>query len=231
MKKLSLSIIFFFIVVSNSFAQIEYNRFSVEGFGGVTMAFTDALNDNISHVFGGAFHYNTSPFSYFAFDIQSGQLQGGMEGNLRKFTNKYSSFAVTYNLGLGDLLNVTGNRIRQKVNDIYFGAGVSLIRNNVKEVTPYEYSGDGGTFTEGIKFKGSEFVFPLQIGANIKYRTKTEKTPFAFNLQYQFNLSFSDLLDGYEGAPGNKKNDLYSTIWIGVKYFFGPTAIYYRTPR
>ncbi|MCO4293292.1 hypothetical protein NF867_10485 [Solitalea sp. MAHUQ-68] len=231
MKRGLFVLILFVVSVTKVFSQIEYNRFSVEGLGGITMAFTDASNNNISYMFGGAFHYNTSPFSFFSLDIQSGQLKGGLEGNKRQFANSYSSYSATYNLGLGDLLNISANTLHRKTNDLYFGAGVTLIKNNVKEVVPFEYSTSDGTFTEGVNFKGTEFVFPLQVGLNVKYRTKTEKTPFAVNLHYQFNLSFSDSLDGYEGSPGNKKNDLYSTIWLGVKYFFGPTSIYYRTPR
>lgn len=231
MKKRLFPLILLLICSLTSEAQIEYNRFSIQAFGGMTTSYMDATNDNLSTVFGGAFHYNPSPFSFVALDIQVGTLQAGKDTDLRKFKNNYSSYSVTYNLGLGDFLRNNATTWRRITNDVYIGAGVTVIKNDVAEVKPFDYTTADGTFTEGENFSGTEYAFPVQAGVNFKYRTKKDKVPFAINLQYQFNFSFSDILDGYEGSPGNKKTDWYSVLWLGVKYYFGPTRIYYKNPK
>ncbi|UKJ07661.1 hypothetical protein [Solitalea lacus] len=231
MMKNALYLFIFCLFSFNGFAQVKYNIFSVEGFGGISLSFTDASNKNIAPIVGGAFQYNTTPYSFLSADMQGGKLQAGIEGNLRKFSNSYFSGSVIYNVGLGDLLYTSANTWYRRINDLYFGAGVGAIKSNVKEVQPFNYTTPNGTFTEGYNYKGTDIYFPLQVGVNIKYRTKTNDVPFAINLQYQFNFTLTDLLDGYEGSPNNSKKDMYSTFWLGIKYYFGSTKVFYTPPK
>ncbi|SMO58049.1 hypothetical protein SAMN06265350_10413 [Solitalea koreensis] len=208
----------------NCNAQLVYTSYSAGIEGGATFAFMDAENPITSSAFGVTLDANVTPYSFFKLEFQTGKLEGGSETTVRQFTNKYNYIGVTYNQGLGDLLNFNPNKLHKFYKSIYAGLGLGLIFNNITDIKAVADS------TQGISIynKNNEIVFPLNIGYTYHYRTKTGLNPFSATINYQFTLSFSDVLDGYEWNPASHSKDFYGFVSLGVKYNFGKEQIYYR---
>lgn len=214
-----------------AFSQIQYipaavHRFSIGLGGGITTLYGDLQKPKVICPAGKLnLDYNFTPFISAGIEGQYGKFAGGDAAPNGETFGLYSEsnfIAVNANarLAVGQFLPVPDTKFQEILGGIYLGAGIGYINSEIQELSrAYSYAGNTqlvGTFHN----EAEEIVIPLNAGLNFDlpvYR-------MGININYQYNLSTTEALDGYDvSILSNNDNDAYSFISVSVKYFFGGT--------
>ena len=230
MKKLFLLTIGLFIFFT-AFSQYNFSIWSVGAGGGFTQSYTDVAKSK----FGVSFHisgdYYVTPFITVGAETQLGKVSGGDEvtdPHLRAFENNYKSFAFNGKIQLGEFVDYEYKPVLEAIKGIYIGTGIGVIQNNVKNV---RIKPDGSNYVFPGKDYSTNLVFPFSTGINFDFKDYYDRTKFILTFGYQLNIVVGEGLDGYNDPSTifeNNASDRYTSTTIGLKYCFGPTALFYR---
>ena len=229
MKKylLVFTISLFFI---KSFGQYNYYRLSVGGSFGTNVAFADLNKKRPAQTLAFNLDYNLTPFMSVGFEYQNGTLAGGDKENdphLRYFKNSYSSFTAGGKVQLGQVVDFESNNFLYAIRGLYGGIGVGIIKNNLKDIVRVKPT-DGWVFPGTSKSTG--IAVPINAGINFNLLDRWGYTRYIFNINYQFNVTTGEGLDGYNDASrgGAFSNipDMYGVASVGIKVCFGPEGLY-----
>lgn len=207
MKSLSTLLVLFAIFTSDLSAQ-KGNRWSLEPTGGVSFGHFD-LETEISPVYGGNLRYALTP----VFSLQANFLMGSFEDNGedpfgRTFQNDYMQYALRSNIHL--LRPFQFDAITKKINPFLI-VGIGRLHNDVSGVVDRPPS-----FT-GTNYSGEDLIYVF--GGGLRFYLGSS---FDLLLQYEYNYTNSDLIDGYnEPMIGNRFNDSYSFAMLGLAFKFG----------
>lgn len=215
-----------------SFAPNKNSIFSVCINGGITFPYTDVKHTANSPVLGIGAQYAATPWIVVNADLQFGILKGGRKEEAssyyREFKNNFFYGSITgrfFPLRLA-LTKSSDHDIKTNIKylgGIYVGFGAAVINNNVTtDETPE------ATKVRGIPSpNGLQILMPVEAGYNFpltylnpKYSANIYgKSLLSLNVNFRYNPSFSEKLDGYNPAtPMNKNKDAFSTLTVGITY-------------
>lgn len=186
---------------------------------GATKAFTDVTDADIKMNIGADLQYNLNNWTFANLQYSMGNLsQKEPDINDFAFTNKYHHLTATANVSLGQILKPDFRVAHYLLYNLYAGSGIGLIMSNISEPNALSKNEYGG-----ITYKGTDVTLPVNLGFNFKVSSYLfPDSPLSFNVNLQHNITFTEMLDGYDASvPGNKYKDAFSTINIGIRYNFG----------
>lgn len=196
--------------------------YEVYAYGGMTRIFCDV--NTVSNTGTGGIGFGLKVHNYFSmnFDIQRGQYKGGNKNDqgqyYMEFVNNYTTTTMTTRFYP---FLIPYNRI-DAMDRLYLSTGVGLHFNDVV--------GNNST-VPGVGFLQNNndvnLFVPMEIGYTfpiLRWRQPMiEKGMSSLNvlIGYRYNLSFSDVWDGYTPTVNaNQHNDASGTGFIGLSYSF-----------
>lgn len=141
----------------------------------------------------------------------------------RDALNKYTGANVNIKGRLGLLMNgsknyglfyVQNSELKSILANIYLGAGVGFIHNDVDAYRGNTSQQNDPNFLG--KDKSTAAVIPLNVGLDIPIGDGMYGPTWAINVNAQLGLYFGDDMDGYSNNYGNH-NDRMAYLSIGVK--------------
>lgn len=236
MKQLYISVFSLLMLCNVGYAQSNFHKLSLGAGYGVTQSFTDVQEHAISFAGYGTVDYFLTPFISLGGEFQMGQIVGGdiySDPNEREFINDYKAASINGKLYLGSVIDFQRSFFANSIKWFYVGAGAGIIRNEVERVVvkpstrntdnPYTFPGKGSS---------TDLIIPLTTGISYFFSDRTGKPKIGLNLNYQFNLSLGEGMDGYDDSPIKFKNgntDVYTYLSFGVRYNFGLIGLSKKT--
>jgi hypothetical protein len=172
---------------------------------------------NLSYTTG--LEYNTSRFLSFGLEYQGGTLiaqnkpTGPPHQPFSKISNTYQTgnFNVKASFGLIDDFD-TDSQLAEILKDLYLGAGVGVIKSNVKYTPAY-------ATPDYIVVKPNEtaLVFPFNVGVNIDLPRIKGKDLLQLNSNFQFNVVNGKYLEGFSSYFTKIPVSLYNVFSVGVR--------------
>ncbi|MXV49892.1 hypothetical protein GS399_02835 [Pedobacter sp. HMF7647] len=232
MKKIVFLFIISIVSLSAS-AQINFYKLSVGLNGGINRYIGDITYEpKFKPTIALTGDFNITPFSSVGLEIQKGTLSAGdsiKDPHQRYFKNSYTTIIIGGKVGLGQVVNTDNNKFLTAVKGFYLGTGVGFMMNNMKEINRYTDNGEGGQYKFPGKDKATNLLIPANIGFNFPFQDHWGYTRVTLNVNYQFNYSLGEDMDGYDDPPSKFENhyyDTYHNFTVGVKYSFGPEGIF-----
>lgn len=208
-------------------AQLGYN-FSQVDIGaalGINQVYGDVATKTNTASIHFNFTYNQTPYTNFVFEAQFGRLAGGdslTSKDGKQFNNDYSAFLLRGQLQLGEVIDYANSPFKNALKNLYISTGVGLVVNHITSISRYSNQ-NPSVYTPGENNSNEPFI-PLRLGYEFKFFNNYQQPAVKIDLGLQYNLVFSDNLDGY--ASG--KNDAFLQTTIGVKLAIGSGNTSYR---
>ncbi len=228
MKKFNILILIILFSLSAS-AQYNYYKFSAGVGGGVNQSFADVIKHPLGRTISVAADFNINPFVSAGLEFQSGSITGGdklTDPHLRFFKNNYSALIASGKIELAQVVDFDQSNFLYAIRGTYLGTGIGFVNNNMKDIVRIQ-PGTGHVFP-GVS-KSMNLMVPANIGVNFDIADRYGFTRYKVNLNYQFNVTFGEGLDGYNDPPlifRNNNPDMYSFASVTVKVCFGPEGLY-----
>lgn len=204
------------------------NRMSLTLGAGITTLYGDLETKRPRAAFRGNLDYNITPFISAGIEGQFGRLSEGDEdihgvSEGLYMESNYSTVQANARLSAGQFMGEQEKTFNQLLGGIYIGSGVGFISNNVGTIID-TYGITKGPIKGTITIKTTELIVPVNIGINYNLPING----LALNLNYQYNMTMGENLDGYNfTVNNNKKNDVYSFLSFAIRYYFGGSRSYY----
>ncbi|AFD08015.1 hypothetical protein [Solitalea canadensis] len=227
MKKYIFSFCLFIITCLSAQAQFNYRPFSVTLNTGAGFAFMDANQPDVNVNIGlsGDFHF--SPFTYLSVGVNNGKFSRKSPDQYgRGFESNLTSFSGIINISLGEITQPNWKYTRGLFDNTYVGVGVGVVRSSMSNFNLVAPDGKFGR-VGGVKYAGTNIFIPVNIGANIKFFDSfKELKPLSLNINYQYDFTFTENIDGYNPSFDNKFSDAFGILTFGVRYSFGSSQNY-----
>ena len=208
------SVFFIFFIANKTFSQQLFSSFSIGVNEGVVMAHTDVKGNNINTSTSFDFYYYYTPNINLGMDYQFGKLKGGPDKYTKYFKNNFQCYTLKARIYSAQFANVFTNRNRF---NYYFGTGIGQLKSTITDINL-------DPKLEGQKYSGTNWIVPIDIGTDISFRKR-----ILLNINYQWNVSFTDLSDGYNpNDANNKSNDYFSYLSLGLKFRLGKIKAYFK---
>jgi len=227
-KSLLITVSLIFALFMRAEAQLGYNYPKIDVGAGFNrnVAYTDAETTKSTYALNLSIGYNVTPFVNLIAEYQKGKFAGGDSLNTqsgRQFTNSFNAVAFRFQLQAGEFFNYQKNAVYDALKNIYVGAGVGIMGNNITDInrksiliTDYDYVTPG-------EDKSQELFIPVRIGYEFKLYNQYSEPRIKFDIGYQHNFMLGDNLDGFNAGVAN---DTFSQIFIGVKFGIGGGTSY-----
>ena len=230
-KNFLLFVLIFSSIIAKAQGDYNFMPFGIGGGAGIIRGYTNVAKQNNNIAGNINFTYYESPYLPIELEVQKGRLTGGSvseDRDGRQFENNYIAAYVHFDLQLGQVINYYYSDINQVLKNVYFGAGVGFVNDNVKnqrvQVPDKPFIGSPG----GYIFPGSDhsidFSIPLRAGYEFKFYNEYDEPFMAIDISYTHTYVFAEGLDGYNDPPNHFKNnnpDQYRQVGLTVKYNFG----------
>ncbi|UKJ07064.1 hypothetical protein [Solitalea lacus] len=219
MKKTLLLSFSFYLFVQLGYAQLNYHRFSAGVNIGAVKAFMDTKESDLNLSFGATADmyllpnmFISSTYSNGKFSLKNADIYG------RSFKSSYNQFSAMFNITSATLFKPGWRSAYLPQNNIYLGGGIGGIFTTMQNPNNIAY--DSGPLNGDVKANQQSLFIPVNVGINFNILGMAYESIWTINLNYQHNFSFSDMLDGYDPALGNKYKDSFGVVTIGFRYNF-----------
>ena len=228
----------FSFLVTFSFAQSNYFKWSYGLSAGPNYSKTDVVDGNWGYSINGEINHHFTPFLTGSVELQYGMVQGGdivTDPHNRQFVNKYIGANANVKLMLGEVILFDRSRFLDNIKGLYAGIGIGLISNNITDIVRYKpswaaYDPGYGPFPGDDK--SMDLWVPINLGFNYYLYDGYGYVRYVLNFNAQSNFTFGEGLDGYNDPSTKFKNydpDTYNVYSIGIKYFFGNIKSYRKS--
>jgi hypothetical protein len=137
--------------------------------------------------------------------------------------NQYTSVNLNGTVSLGQFFKYPSNYLWKNLFGLYFRCGIGVMFNDISNIT-YKFKNRDRLEIRDYNakyIKTNEFVpyIPYNFGFNLHLKKNCY-----FNINYQFNYTFSDYVDGYNfsNPPANNfYNDMYSVLSFNLCFYLG----------
>jgi hypothetical protein len=215
-------------LVSKAQLGYDYAQYDI-GFGGsLNQVYGDAeivKTKPAAHV---NFTYNQTPFVNYVVEIQAGTLEGGdayktLSG--RFFKNNFTALVFRGQLQAGELIDYSQGGVMNVLKNFYASTGLGYILNDIKN-DPQHYNNVSNTdpqFTTPGLTKSNELYMPVRLGYEFKLFNQYGQPSFKVDLGAQYNMDFTDNMDGFTAGKSKDKMIQYS---ITFKFALGDVTSY-----
>ena len=139
----------------------------------------------------------------------------------RQFAADYQYYALRLQLQGGELIDYSRDGLANALKNLYAGAGVGIIYDNITSINRYSVQYPG-YYTPGLD-KASQIFIPFRIGYEFKFFNRYQRPDINLDIGYQYNMVLGDELDGFKAGH---LNDAYTQFTIGVKFSLGEVTSY-----
>jgi len=205
---------------ANLNAQDNEPKWGIDITGGFPYGYFNE-GSRLTPLYGLALHYAVSPAYMIQLNAHKGNFKVAERSNYygRWFDNNFFQLTARQQINLFELVNLHSVA---KYADINGFAGIGFINSNVK--THINTSIPGYEQWKGINYKGNSIAYSFGGGVTFKITRN-----ISFIMQYEYNLTNSDYIDGYKTVEGNSinapparvGNDAFSFTTAGFSINFG----------
>jgi len=206
MNKLSLVVILIFISGCLK-AQSDFQQLSIGVGAGAARTYAASPIIKTTLAYNGIICYYPSEFFHVELEGQIGQLAGGKIGTTHlNYDNHYQAVFLEPVLHLGVFLYNSESDFLKTFSNLYAGAGVGLIHN---EVVDYSIVNQ---YTRSIIP-----IIPVKVGYEYSFFDDYNDPVLKINLSYSINTSMGRGLDGYFG-PMHQSAKLFVFYGLQIAY-------------
>jgi hypothetical protein len=164
-------------------------------------------------------------------EVQAGTLEGG---NAEKLYRAGTLKIISQRWFLGGSYRPANSSIIRRavlmnvLKNFYLSAGLGYILNNIKDANIHRESNAINPttgeryYTTGLN-KSNELYLPARIGYEFKLFNQYDQPSFKIDLAAQYNMDFTDNMDGFNAGRSNDKMMQYS---ITFKFALGGVTSY-----
>lgn len=223
---LTLSLIF--VLCAPCLAQYNFYKYSFGVGGGITLPFADTKKAEYSLANQIVVNYYFTPYISTGIETQFGNMRGGKEGQ-GNFTNTFALTNLNAKTHLGQFYDRFDrlNDFYWLVRGLYAGAGMGIIRNDVRAYKVDTAVVGGIRDISGINH---DLIFAFNIGLNLYLPDFYGRDRWEINFNMQFVTSMEDGMDGGLN-PKSSFNDVYNYFSTGIRYRFGTLGLDKRKGR
>ena len=198
------------------------------GFGlGSSKMYGDMPYSNPQPVYLGYFEKNVTPSISTGWTISVGDLSSRNPFTYHRSFNHFTSvdqhvtieLATLFGLAYREFYDYTLLRL---LGGMYVGGGLGIINNNIKRQAYFDPNTPGAYETESpVMMKNSTALYvPMNLGYNLYIPKLWIFKGCVFNFNYQYSMTMSDFVDGYDpNLVANKKNDVYTVTSVGFRFY------------
>jgi len=201
-----------------SFAQQNFERFSLGLGGGITRNSGDLASSSSKSLLTGNADYFLSPYIQTGLELQTGKISA--ESNSSVYQNSFTSVLWINKIHAGQFMRLREVPIKWRavmvntLKGLYTGAGIGATLTSQKNISGVN------ALQESRKNSSIGAVVPITFGLdNSGFNER-----FITGIAYQGHFALSDKFDGYASSGTNK--DYYSTFVISFKMRLGPLGVY-----
>lgn len=215
-------------LVSKAQLGYDYSQYDI-GFGGsLNQVYGDAeivKTKPAAHV---SFTYNQTPFVNYVVEIQAGTLEGGNAKTTlsgRYFKNNFTALVFRGQLQAGEIIDYSQGGVMNVLKNFYVSTGLGYILNDIKNDAQH-YNNVSNTDPEFITpglTKSNELFMPVRLGYEFKLFNQYAQPSFKVDLGAQYNMDFTDNMDGFTAGKSKDKMIQYS---ITFKFALGDVTSY-----
>lgn len=210
------------------------HNFSV-GFGlGSSKVYGDLAHSNPQPVYIGYFEKNLGPTISYGWTVSVGDMSArDPKSHLRSF-NHFTSVDQHITVELGTLFSAFDreyydNMLLRVIGGVYGGVGLGIINNDIKRIASLNDNLAGSIKTNNAAMvpNSTSLYIPMNVGFNLHVPKFWKFKGCVFNANYQYSMTMSDYIDGYRpNFSANKKNDVYTVMSVGFRFFILHPAEY-----
>ncbi len=198
------------------------------GFGlGSSKMYGDLKYSNPQPVYIGYFEKNVTPSISTGWTVSVGDLSSRDPFTYLRSFNHFTSvdqhitieLATLFGLAYREFYDYTLLRL---IGGAYVGGGLGIINSNIKRQAEFNPDLPGSINTQSpTMMKSSTALYmPLNVGYNLYIPKLWIFKGCVFNFNYQYSMTMSDFVDGYDpNLVANKKNDVYTVTSVGFRFF------------
>ncbi|MES2060755.1 MAG: hypothetical protein V4456_02465 [Bacteroidota bacterium] len=174
------------------------------------------------------FTYNQTPFVNYVVEIQAGTLEGGDAINTlsgRFFKNNFTALVFRGQLQAGELIDYSQGGVMNVLKNFYVSTGLGYILNDIKNDAQHynNLSNTNPQYTTKGLTKSNELYLPARLGYEFKLFNQYGQPSFKVDVGAQYNMDFTDNMDGFDAGRSNDKMIQYS---ITLKFALGGVTSY-----
>jgi hypothetical protein len=203
----------------------NYSQYDIGVSTGFNQVFGDAKTSPFTQSVGFNITFNQTPFTNLIFEAQYGKLKGGDSVNSaskRQFTSTFSSYTLREQLQAGEFIDYSQSRVANALKNVYLSVGIGFFIN---QITSIKRTGIYGNLYGPGENDIREPFIPIRAGYEFKIYNQYDEPSVKFDIGYQYNIMFTDNVDGYKFGSAN---DVYTQFSIGVKFAVGGSVTSYR---
>jgi hypothetical protein len=198
------------------------------GFGlGSSKMYGDLKYSNPQPVYIGYFEKNITPSISTGWTVSVGDLSSRDPFTFLRSFNHFTSvdqhitveLATLFGLAYREFYDYTLLRL---LGGMYVGGGLGIINSNIKRQAEFNPDLPGSINTQSpTMMKSSTALYmPLNLGYNLYIPKLWIFKGCVFNFNYQYSMTMSDFVDGYDpNLVANKKNDVYTVASVGFRFY------------
>lgn len=198
------------------------------GFGlGSSKMYGDLKYSNPQPVYLGYFEKNVTPSISTGWTISVGDLSSRDPFTYLRSFNHFTSvdqhvtieLATLFGLAYREFYDYTLLRL---IGGVYVGGGLGIINSNMKRQAEFNPDLPGSINTQSpTMLKSSTALYmPMNLGYNLYIPKLWIFKGCVFNFNYQYSMTMSDFVDGYDpNLVANKKNDVYTVTSVGFRFY------------
>jgi hypothetical protein len=198
------------------------------GFGlGSSKMYGDLKYSNPQPVYIGYFEKNVTPSISTGWTVSVGDLSSRDPFTYLRSFNHFTSvdqhitieMATLFGLAYREFYDYTLLRL---IGGMYVGGGLGIINSNIKRQAEFNPDLPGSINTQSpTMMKSSTALYmPLNLGYNLYIPKLWIFKGCVFNFNYQYSMTMSDFVDGYDpNLAANKKNDVYTVTSVGFRFY------------
>jgi len=197
----------------------DYHQFSIGAGIGSTTAFGNTQTSVNKAAFNLNFNYNISPFFTLTLEGQMGKLAGGGASDFyaRIFTNDYKAVIFHADLQAGELIDYEHDEVLNSLKNVYIGAGVGILSNDISYIQTVVPSGTSNLTTYPYIKSSTNILVPVRIGYEVKIFNDYDMPRYRLDFAFNFSTAFGKGLDGYTSLSSIKfYNYLSVTFKVGL---------------
>lgn len=215
---------------------LQYNshNYSV-GFGiGSSKLYGDWAYSNPQPVYIGYFEKNVSHSISVGWTVSVGDLSTRDPYSFYRAFNHFTSVDQHVTIQLGALFGLISRDyweffLLRYIGGFYAGTGLGIINNDVKRIANFNENIPGKVVTGNptMLTNTTALYVPINLGYNLYIPRLWIFKGCVFNANFQYATAMSDYLDGYKPPlVANKKNDVFTVMSLGVRFFILHPAEY-----
>ncbi|MES2702204.1 MAG: hypothetical protein V4649_06170 [Bacteroidota bacterium] len=213
---------------TSDFSAYNSNDYSLGVGLGSSKMYGDLPYSNPQPVYIADFNKNLKAYFILGWQVSIGDLSSRDPYTHMRSFNHFTSVQQNVTMEMGALFSLFDksydeNPLLYLLSGAYVGTGIGIINNDVKRIADVNVEvlpGITSSSNPPILTNSTALFIPINVGYNLHIPKLWKFKGAMFYANFQYTNTLSDYVDGYKlPFKANKKNDVYTVMSIGFRFY------------